>query len=96
MKINWKQIIYILTGITLGYSLFGCKSSKNGCDAYSLQWAQEVDSLIVYKDDEIFLPKIQANNAKQMHFNNMEKGIYVVNLLKNGEVIETKKLTINK
>lgn len=39
MKIDWKTIwmyfIHILAGITLGYFMFGCKSSKSGCDAYS-------------------------------------------------------------
>lgn len=39
MKIDWKTVwiytIHILAGITLGYFLLGCKSSKSGCDAYS-------------------------------------------------------------
>lgn len=39
MKVDWKtvwnNIIHILAGITIGYFLFGCKSSKSGCDAYS-------------------------------------------------------------
>ena len=39
MKTNWKMILIytlqFLVGIALGYILFGCKSSKSGCDAYS-------------------------------------------------------------
>jgi len=31
----WNNIIHVLAGITLGYCLFACKSSKAGCDAYS-------------------------------------------------------------
>jgi hypothetical protein len=34
-KTIWDKIIHILAGIALGYILFGCKSSKSGCDAYS-------------------------------------------------------------
>jgi hypothetical protein len=38
MKIDWKIVwiytVHILAGITLGYILFSCKSSKSGCDAY--------------------------------------------------------------
>ncbi len=100
MKINWKRVweraIHILAGVALGYALFGCKSSKDGCDAYSLKWTKDADSLIVYRDDEIFLPKTRASSVKQIHFNNVEKGKYVINLLKDGEVVETKKLNINR
>jgi hypothetical protein len=100
MKTNWKRVwekvIHILAGIALGYILFGCKSSKDGCDAYSLKWTKDADSLIVYKNDEIFLPKTPANGAKQIYFNNTDKGKYVINLLKDGEVVETKKLNINR
>jgi hypothetical protein len=92
----WNNVIHILAGITLGFLMFGCKSSKDGCDAYSLKWTKEADSLIVYKDHEIFIPQTPASNAKQIHFNNVDKGKYIVNLLKDGEVIETKKLDINK
>jgi hypothetical protein len=31
----WNNIIHVLAGITLGYILFSCKSSKAGCDAYT-------------------------------------------------------------
>jgi hypothetical protein len=31
----WNNIIHILAGITLGYLMFGCKTSKSNCDAYS-------------------------------------------------------------
>lgn len=112
MKMNWKQnwekSIHILTGIALSYILFACKSSKSGCDAYSskwceevnvaysLKWTEEADSIIVYKDHEIFLPKTPSNGAKQIYFNNTDKGKYTINLLKNGVVVETKKLYINR
>ena len=92
----WNNIIHILAGITLGFLMFGCKSSKTGCDAYSLQWSQEADSLIVYKGNELYLPKTAAYDVKQIHFNNADRGEYVVTLLKNGKVIETKKININK
>jgi len=100
MKTDWKTIwmyiIHILAGVTIGYFLSGCKSSKLGCDAYSLQWDKDIDTLIVYKNNELYLPKTPVNNAKQIHFNNIDKGEYVVTLLKDGMVIETKRLNINK
>jgi ABC-type uncharacterized transport system auxiliary subunit len=103
MKINRKKIweywiyfIHILAGIAIAYFLTGCKTSKSGCDAYSLQWDKDIDTLIVYKNNELYLPKTPANNAKQIHFNDIDKGEYIVTLLKNGKVIETKKLNINK
>lgn len=47
MKINWKYtwncIIHILAGITLGFIMFACKSSKSSCDAYGS--AQRVDTV---------------------------------------------------
>ena len=104
MKINrkkvweyWVYFIHILAGITLGYILFSCKSSKSvGCDAYSLQWDKDIDTLIVYKDNELYLPKTPANNAKQIHFNDADKGKYMVTLLKDGKIVDTKILNINK
>jgi len=89
-------ILHLLSGISIGFFLFGCKSTKEGCDAYSLKWTKEADSLIVYKNHEIFIPQTPVNDVKQIHFNNIEKGKYTVNLLKSGEVIETKKLTVNR
>ena len=31
----WNNIIHILAGITLGFLMFGCKTNKSSCDAYS-------------------------------------------------------------
>jgi ABC-type uncharacterized transport system auxiliary subunit len=92
----WNNIIHILAGITLGFLMFGCKSSKTGCDAYSLQWSQEADSLTVHKGNKLYIPKTPAYDVKQIYFNNADRGEYVVTLLKNGKVVETKKININK
>ena len=92
----WNNIIYILAGITLGYIMFGCKSSKTGCDAYTLQWSQESDSLIVHKVNKLYIPKTPAYDVKQIYFNNADRGEYIVTLSKNGKVVETKKININK
>jgi len=31
----WNNVIHILTGVTLGYLFFSCKTNKPSCDAYS-------------------------------------------------------------
>jgi len=58
MKIDWKivwiYIIHILAGITLGYILFSCKSSKSGCDAYSnTDYKYCIEGKIIYKNDTV-------------------------------------------
>jgi hypothetical protein len=32
---NYDRILHLLAGIALGFLLFGCKSPKHSCDAYS-------------------------------------------------------------
>jgi len=32
---NYNKILHLLAGVALGYLIFGCKSSKPNCDAYS-------------------------------------------------------------
>jgi hypothetical protein len=58
MKTDWKTIwmhvIYILAGITIGYFLSGCKSSKSGCDAYSnTNYKYCIEGKIIYKNDTV-------------------------------------------
>jgi hypothetical protein len=93
---NYNKILHLLAGLTLGYLMFGCKSSKPGCDAYSSSWDIDADSLMIYKNNKLYLPKIPANDAKHIYFNNIEKGEYTIALLKKGKIIETKTLNINK
>ena len=31
----YMRLLHFLAGITIGYLLFACKSSRSGCDAYS-------------------------------------------------------------
>lgn len=103
MKINrkkvweyWVYFIHILAGVALAYFLTGCKTPKPGCDAYSIQWDKDTDTLMIYKNDEVYLPKVPTNNAKQIYFNNSNKGKYMITLLKDGKVVGTKTLNINK
>ena len=58
MKIDWKTAwiytIHILAGVTLGYILFSCKSSKSGCDAYSnTSYKYCIEGKIIYKNDTV-------------------------------------------
>jgi hypothetical protein len=42
----WNNIIHILAGITLGYCLFSCKSSKAGCDSYGNNKIEQNETLV--------------------------------------------------
>ena len=74
MKIDWKTAwiytIHILAGVTLGYILFSCKSSKSGCDAYSnTSYKYCIEGKIIYQNDtvdavaltDLFIPFLTVN-----------------------------------
>jgi len=55
---NRKQIYYyilhLLAGVTLGYILFACKSSKSGCDAYgSTNYKYCIEGKVIYENDTV-------------------------------------------
>ena len=71
-----------------------CKSSKVSCDAYSMSWSNEADSLEVTRDDKVYIPKIPTRESKQFHMNYPEKGDYKICLYSKGEIVEVKKFTV--
>jgi hypothetical protein len=50
----WNNIIHILAGITLGFLMFGCKTNKPSCDAYSnTGYPYCIEGKIIYKNDTV-------------------------------------------
>jgi hypothetical protein len=78
MKIDWKTAwiytIHILAGVTLGYILFSCKSSKSGCDAYSnTSYKYYIEGKIIYKNDTVDAVALTAR------FTSTDDSIYYYN-----------------
>jgi hypothetical protein len=78
MKIDWKTAwiytIHILAGVTLGYILFSCKSSKSGCDAYSnTSYKYCIEGKIIYKNDTVDAVALTAR------FTSTDDSIYYYN-----------------
>jgi hypothetical protein len=50
----WNNVIHILAGITLGFLMFGCKTNKPSCDAYSnTGYPYCIEGKIIYKNDTV-------------------------------------------
>jgi hypothetical protein len=50
----WNNVIHILTGVTLGYLFFSCKTNKPSCDAYSnTDYHYCIEGKIIYKNDTV-------------------------------------------
>ena len=54
----WNNIIYVLSGVTLGYLLgcflSSCKTNKSSCDAYSnTGYHYCIEGKIIYKNDTV-------------------------------------------
>jgi len=90
------RLIIILLFLCLMYLIVAsCKSSKSSCDAYGFYWNKKgVDSLLVVKDNSVFLPYIPVMDATAFHMDSPKPGTYTFYLKAGDSVIETKSVLL--
>jgi len=69
-----------------------CKTASK-CDAYSMKINPTYDSLIVYRYNDMYIPKISIDGATTIYFNDIKSGRYKVRMFDSGNV-ETIKFKI--
>jgi hypothetical protein len=63
--------------------------------AITVAWNDDkIDEVEILTSSGIFMPSIPVFNAKQIHLNSLEDGIYYLNFKSRGEIIQTKILTV--
>jgi hypothetical protein len=69
-----------------------CKTASK-CDAYSMKINPTYDSLIVYRYNDMYIPKISIDGATTIYFHDIKSGRYRVRMFDSGNV-ETIKFKI--
>lgn len=69
-----------------------CKTASK-CDAYSMKINPNYDSLIVYRYNDMYIPKISIDGATTIYFHDIKSGRYKVRMFDSGNV-ETIKFKI--
>lgn len=82
-----KKLLLLIPVIALS-----CKTASK-CDAYSMKLNPNYDSLIVYRYNTMYIPKIAIDGATNISFYDIRSGRYKVKMFDNGNV-ETIKFKI--
>jgi len=53
-----------------------------------------IEEIEIYKENDVFMPSFPVFNAKQIHLNQLEDGIYYLNFLSHGEIVQTKMISV--
>ena len=82
-----KKLLLLIPVIALS-----CKTTSK-CDAYSMRINPTYDSIMVFRYNKMYMPKIAIEGATSLNFHQIKNGVYTVNMYDNG-LVETIKFKI--